>query len=271
MAEPTLVTAAELARTYDPPSYPDPWELVEDYRRVLEFASHHPTMGSSAIAARVDLPRSRIRPWVDGDDPAKPDCVHAVDLAVDREWLPLTYATSCFQSFNCLVAWIYSGGSIAHDWYRPSFTITPSQGPDQVTTALDDLGVACETIRADDQRRATEVRPTENSSIVGRLLVLLGAPVGQKNDQSALELPAYLSRAPEDVRRQFAQTYIRNRAGERYCPGDTIRFREERSNAYLGTLAKFFEDTLGGPVTVSDRNVQLSPEASQELVKVADI
>lgn len=81
--------------------------------------------------------------------------------------------------------------------------------------------------------RATEVRPTESASIVGRLSVLLGAPIGEKNDQSALELPAYLSWTPEDVRRQFAQTYIRNRAGERYRPGDPIRTRISRSRSSL--------------------------------------
>ena len=54
--------AQALARTYDHPSYEDPWGVIEDYKRVQEYHAEHPDVGSHAVAQALDLPRGRIRP-----------------------------------------------------------------------------------------------------------------------------------------------------------------------------------------------------------------
>ena len=84
-AETPLITPKDLARTYRSRSYADPWELVEDYWRVLESAARRPELGSQALASRLDLPRSRIRPWIRKPNadrkPARPDPVRAIQVA----------------------------------------------------------------------------------------------------------------------------------------------------------------------------------------------
>jgi hypothetical protein len=79
-----VFTEEALARTYSHPSYADPYEVVEDYRRVAEYRLSHPDAGSTAVARALELPRSRVRPWLDG---SAPDPVHAVQDAQRNGWL----------------------------------------------------------------------------------------------------------------------------------------------------------------------------------------
>lgn len=68
-----------VARTYSHPSYDDPWNAVEDHRRVIAYVAEHPTRGSQAIATALDLPRGRIRPWL--EDGAMPDGRRTITVA----------------------------------------------------------------------------------------------------------------------------------------------------------------------------------------------
>ena len=76
-----------LAQTYDHPSYDDPYDAVEDYRRVQRAAANHPNKGSQALSTVVGLPRSRIRSWVDDDADSMPDAARAVSVAQNKGWL----------------------------------------------------------------------------------------------------------------------------------------------------------------------------------------
>ena len=42
MTESDLVTARDLACTYNGGTYSDPWAAVLDYQAVMRYASHHP-------------------------------------------------------------------------------------------------------------------------------------------------------------------------------------------------------------------------------------
>ncbi len=44
----------------------------------MDYSSRHPDKGSEAIASALDVPRSRIRPWLDG---GQHDAVRATDVA----------------------------------------------------------------------------------------------------------------------------------------------------------------------------------------------
>ena len=87
MPAPVDQTAVErkLARTYNHPSYDDPWEVVEDYQQVQTYTARHPDAGSSAVGQALNLPRGRVRPWLDG---AMPDAMRALDTCWTRGWLP---------------------------------------------------------------------------------------------------------------------------------------------------------------------------------------
>ena len=82
-----LAPPEEFVRTYDPPAYADAWECVKDYQRTIELAAEKPSLGSAALATTLGLPRSRIRPWVRDESPARPDCVRGLQIAETNGWV----------------------------------------------------------------------------------------------------------------------------------------------------------------------------------------
>lgn len=270
MTDAPFVSPKDLARTYHSRAYGDTWELVEDYWRVMEYAARHPDLGSQALASRLDLPRSRIRPWIrdpDGDrNPARPDAVRGIQTAESHGWIPARYDTKTFPTLNRAVAWILSGGSIDGERYVPLFTVGGEATLNDLETLLDQLGVGCTTSREievePESKRAAEYRPAADASVLGRVLSLLGAPVGSKNADASIELPAYLNNASDPIRREFVEVYLRNR-GVWQRESQLIKFREERSQAYLRALARLIEDVADAPVSVSEHNVTLSVAATR--------
>jgi len=240
----TILTPRALARTYEHPSYSDPWDAVVDYQRVQEYAAKFPEAGRTRVGNALDLPPSRVRGWLDG---GKPDCVRGVHRAVEKGWFDARVNSEAFLAFNELVAAVYSGGSIDSQRYVPTFT------DESVTGALDTLGVEW-VHRERDAERAAEVVASNPGSLLGRALSVLGAPVGTKRYVEAL--PPYLEAAPGDVREQFATVYLRNRGHER--ESHAIQFRENRPDVYLDALAAFLEATLGTNVTRSEKNVYIA-------------
>ena len=75
--------------------------------------------------------------------------------------------------------------------YVPHFAVDDATEP-RVTDALETLGIDWRRERADESDRATEIVPTDHASVLGRALVVLGAPQGEKSDRSAFSLPEYL-------------------------------------------------------------------------------
>ncbi len=92
-----LVDRRALARTYDGGAYEDGWAAVLDYQAVMRYASEHPTKGSYAVSSALEIPRSRIRPWIDGD--SRPDAVRALEAAEKYGWLeaPTVIRSSSFS------------------------------------------------------------------------------------------------------------------------------------------------------------------------------
>ncbi|MCH7659163.1 MAG: hypothetical protein IH933_00800 [Euryarchaeota archaeon] len=263
-----LVSPKDLARTYHSRAYADSWELVEDYWRVMDYAARNTALGSSALASRLDLPRSRIRPWVRQPDadrkPARPDPVRAIQAAEGHGWIPARYESESFPALSRTVAWIYSGGSIDARRFVPLFTVGGESEFSDLKRLLDDVGAGCAISREFEAGRAAEYRPARDASVLGRVLFLLGAPIGTKNVDARITLPDYLNGAPESIRREFVEVYLRNR-GQRYEEKATIHFREDRSTDYLAALAALIEDVSGESVTVSDRNVIVSADAARAL------
>jgi hypothetical protein len=78
---PTFGDPEMFANTYDPPADVNGWEIVQQHQQVIEYAADHPTLGSGAIANHLELPRGRIRPWIDDEDPSVPDVVRGLRTA----------------------------------------------------------------------------------------------------------------------------------------------------------------------------------------------
>ncbi len=243
-----LVSPGDLARTYRSRAYTDPWELVEDYWRVMDYSARRPDLGSQALASRLDLPRSRIRPWVRKPDadrkPSRPDPVRAIQVAEGHDWIPAHYDGETFPALSRAVAWIFSGGSIDTEWNVPLFTVGGESELADLEALLTELGVGCAISRETEAGRAAEYRPVRDASVLGRVLSLLGAPVGTKNMDAPITLPDYLDDAPDSIRREFVAVYLRNR-GQRYEEKATVHFREDRSMDDLTDLAAFMADVSG--------------------------
>ncbi|WIV67096.1 hypothetical protein [Natrialbaceae archaeon AArc-T1-2] len=249
-----------LADTFDGGHYVDAWEAVEQYRSVMSYSSRHPTMGSSALAARFDdVPRGRIRTWLDG---GSPDPVRAIDTAHEYGWLHAGFDDETFSGLNALVANVFSGGSIAGQYYQPSFALTQHGEQAHVIDALELAGIDYRIVD-DRDGRADEARPTEDGTVLGRTLAALGAPVGPKAGKR-LALPDYLEDAPDETRERFVHAYLENRAVEREGK-DTLTVREERNREYLTSLADLIEDVADGPVRLGERDIIISADAARSL------
>ncbi len=232
--------AKAVARTYG--GERDPWERVQEYQRVIKYAAEHPNKASTAVSSALDLPRGRIRSWVDGD--GMPDPMRGIQICESHGWLDVDYTEPPCTGLNVLVAWVFSGGSI-NESYVPSFAVE-SGASSILDTAFDHVGVRHTMFREDDDRRATEIRPADDASALGRLLVALGAPTGNKNPDAQMSLPEYLREAPFVTRLDFARTYLRNRGAVRTDRKNRpVQFREDRSRQYRAELRSFLRAVAG--------------------------
>lgn len=252
-----LVSGPALARTYSHPSYTDAWECVQDYHAVLDHRDRNPQVGPSKIANALDLPRSRVRPWLNG---STPDPVRAIQAARERGWLDMEFNDRTFQGLNVLVAWILSGGSLNSN-FVPQLAVSDEQDERRVDAAFDAVGVEYDFLRGGDSQRATEYRPIEEASLLGRILRVLDAPLGRKNEEARIVLPHYLADAPRTIRQSFIRTYLNNR-GHLNDNNGVLRFREDRADRYLQSLASLIHETTGERVSVSEKNVIVAPDAA---------
>lgn len=252
-----LVTERELAATYDGGAYVDAWDAVEQYRRATSYAFRK-QVKSGATASALELPRGRVRTWVDDD--GAPDAVRALETAREYGWLEVGYDDPVFEGLNTLVANVFSGGSIATETYSPSFALDDRR--QSVLDALETAGVGY-TIVDDRDGRADEARPTEAASVLGRVLAVLGAPVGEKADQH-VSLPAYLEDAPTEIRREFVDAYLANRAIS-HDGKATLHIQEQRNRDYLAALASLIDDVADGGVALRERHIVISADAARRL------
>lgn len=253
-----------LARTYEHPSYQDPWDVVLDYQRVQEATAEHPEKGSHALSSIVELPRSRIRPWIEG---SKPDVVRAVETAEERGWFVRDLSSLQGHALAGLVAWIFSGGSISDTYYVPHFTLNEQQP----TQSERDLSALAERFNLElqvnerESGRATEFVPATDRSVLGRVLAAAGAPVGGKADQRDLQLPAWLKDDPTGVQRTFVAVYAKNR-GNRAGEGEVFQISEQRPTQYLEELAELVESVAGtGTVRASKGHLHADRTATEVL------
>lgn len=230
-----LVSLKDLARTYTTKSYPDPWQAVEDYQRVLEYTAENPQKGSSAVSSALELPRGRVHPWMNGSRPAP---VRAVQVAESQDWLPLTTEEDDAVWFTELVTWIFSRGSITEADYSPSFVCSSEGEQSRLGTVFNNLGITYDIYREMESGRSTEARISEYRSIVGRILTELGAPRGSPN--TVTQIPSYLHDDPLTLQYVFATTYMMNASKYwEWRDGYIIR-QDEYTDAYRNSLAKLF-------------------------------
>lgn len=243
-----------LARTYNTPGQLQPWDAGEQYERVIRAANRAPNKGSAALASKLELPRSRIRTWIDDGEP---DVVRGLSIAHDHGWFDGDTVTA----WAVLLAGIVGGGSITVSMFQPEWTTVPDQAADRIKRALDDLDVGHQCVER--VSHPSYLRPGEDLSIIGRALAALDAPVGHKNADSD-PLPDWLLTAPLQARVAAIEVFVFYR-GTGFDNKDTVALSEDRSPAFRDSVARLIGSVVDNDVTVGEYSVTISASAAREL------
>lgn len=244
----------------------DPAFIFDTFQRYQEYAINNPDAGSSKVANALEVPRSMVRKWV--DDNAIPYVAQGVQTVERRGWDDLDWDGAEMHALAHLVAWTFSSGTIHHRKFDPVFVVDDDHDLTRLADSLRCLGLRPQAIDADGERdravRGETMSVSADGVVLGRLLAALGAPVGRKAGVDDLQLPQWLTRAPERIRRAFAQTYVANRArGERVA---TVTFSEDRPDSYTEALVALLRDVTGEHVTTTgDHDVNVSKAAAEAL------
>jgi hypothetical protein len=201
-----------LARTHGHRSYSDTWDVVVDYRRFQRYVQRHPEEGYRRISQSLNLSEGRIRRWIDDD--ATPTAVTFVEWARERGYTTAEFGSRTFEALNTLLAWVLSNGNVNQHW-TAEFDFGNDAQREVVTDALETLGLSSERFSYDGQGNtdAPKLRLTHDARAFGRVLDVLGAPVGTDAEANT-RLPDYLRRAPAGTRERFCEVFVRNRSGE---------------------------------------------------------
>lgn len=254
-----LPTAQALARTYSDREYTDPWEKVLDYRRVQEYIADHPKHGRVRVGNALDLPPERVRVWING---GMPDSVRGIQSTIDHGWLDPGPEGDTAAGLVELLAHVLAGGSITADTYVPAITASSRVSVDIIQEMFERVGVKTAIRHDNTDGRATEVVPTHDASVLGRCLVTMGAPAGEKVDFDSF--PMVVREVPSDVRQSFARIYVAHRANQ-YPQKQTMVIQEKRSEAYLRGLRELLEEVTEETVTVGYRTITISADAARAL------
>lgn len=252
-------TAQSLARTYSDREYPDPWDKILDYRRVLAYTGEHPNAGRVRVGNALNLPSGRVRSWLEG---GVPDPARGVHTASQHRWLNPSPDSETAAALVELLAHVLAGGSIAAKTYVPAITPGERVKAPEIRRAFERVGVETKSRNAEASGRATEIVPTCDGTVLGRCLVTMGAPTGVKTTLN--RLPAVVWDVPRPIRRSFAQIYIRHR-GLSYEGKSTTRVQVDRPNSFIEELQDLLADVLDERVTTSDTGITISANAAREL------
>lgn len=252
-------TAKSLSRTYSDRVYPDPWEKVLDYRRVREYTAENPDAGRVRVGRALDLPPGRVRGWLKD---TVPDPVRGINAAIDHGWLDPDPDGETAAALVELLAHVLAGGSITARNYSPGVAPGERVGAEEIRNAFERTGVETRTRNEDAPGRASEIVPTCDGTVLGRCLVAMGAPAGEKT--TLKQFPAVVWDVPRSVRRSFAQIYVRHR-GLKYPDKSTTRVQVKRPDSFIAELRDVLNDVLDEPIGEASTRLTISAAAAREL------
>ena len=253
----TAITAS-LARTYNHPSYADSYQAVQDYTRVIEAAAEHPNKGSTALSTLVELPRGRIRSWVDDD--GMPDAARGVMLAQRHGWVDPD--PEMRKALATLAGHLLAGGSITDRNYVPSIAAGRRVSLDQIEDAFRAVGVPPTRRHEADSSRATELLPATHGSVLGRTLAAWGCPIGGR--ATVESLPQIVDHAGEPGQAAFLDAYIRHRAVN-YPDKATSRLHGQQPLNFHQAIAALITQVTGEHASAGNRGVTVSAAAMRAL------
>ncbi|WP_321168680.1 hypothetical protein [Halorubrum halophilum] len=193
-----------------------------------------------------------------------PDSIRGIQSAIDHGWLDPDPTTGIAGGLVKLLAHILAGGSITADTFVPAVTVGRRVNLDTIQEAFNHVGVEANIRNEGVDKRATEVFPADDASVLGRCLITMGATAGKKTELESF--PTIIFEVPLDIQKSVAQIYVAHRAIE-YPQKETMVIREKRSESYLEGLRELLTQVTGEPVTIGDQTVTISANAARVLNK----
>jgi hypothetical protein len=188
---PGLATAA-LYGSHTPPTAR---AIASTFRRTKTPGGHHyhqcyqaardRDASRATLADDLGVPESSIQSWRRG---SRPYATRALEQARARGWCEPPADSETATALTTLLTWLLARGSLRETYY-PVFGATTTAQRERFDAVAATLSLSYETVRPDDPSWPTELRPTEDGSLLGRVLYALGAPrLGEP--QTAAPIPA---------------------------------------------------------------------------------
>ncbi len=191
-------------------TYKDGPKKAEKYRKAMKMVNEDVMLKD--IIDEVGISRKGLYKWRKWG--TKPDSIRGWELALEKDWVPLTYESKQLRSINKIAAWALSGGCILPNW-----GIILSGKPEdleKISKEVENLGLKPSIRNPKEQdlgkdRGGPELEiGGEGASPFGRLIHALGIPKGSKAKQ-IYELPEYIRKAPTEMKKDFLDVYLSNR------------------------------------------------------------
>lgn len=236
----TLLTEKDLARTYENGTE-DPVTTLEQYREATQL-HNRPDTSYAEIARTIGRSASTVRFWLSKG--MTPDVVKAINVAEDRNWLPLRSDDRVFKALNPLVAWVFAGGAINATSFDPTFSADRQVHWPVAAALFDMVNIRLRIVGE------SEIHLRDGGTVLGRILYALGAPRGEKANQE-LSLPDYLDTVGPHHRAAFARMYLLHR-GVKANTGQALKINVRRTASYRQSLRDFLADVIDPSVSLSE-------------------
>lgn len=248
----TPPTERALASTYQPTKHSSGMRYLRLYRQAME--SDPPALPESAAD---ELSQVTVDNWDRGHTP---DVYTAVTTAHDRGWLSIPPESDVVRGLTTLLAWVFTRGTLRSNSYHPVFRSGDARDRPLFESVMKQLDLSYATQRADDPTRNMEFHIDDQGTLIGRLLFVLGAPLGAKRDQPRVP-PAYLFQHGA-LARQFIKIWC-------YHRGSAESTLELTVPSVLGEqfpegLAALIETHLSWPTELIDRGLRIPEQSALE-------
>lgn len=256
--DPTDSDAVEqaFAGTYD-----DGQRLLADYRRVKAHTLTKAEDGPSRIANKLGVEPSRVESWTAKG--GRPSPVRGLDTLREHGWLSLEWNERPLTGLTGLLAWILIRGRIVPTSWLPLFRAPDGGSRERLFTAAEAANVDLE--RDDtDSRGPNTFKPSRAAAPLGRLLAVLGAPVGSSGEIEGL--PRWLRDAPPATCRRVARLYVTEAAFPAPA-GEGLAINEPRPPEYADALLELLQAGSEAPEAIWGPGwpIRLHAEAVEDL------
>ena len=257
-----FVSEKELAKTYDPVRG---WETVTQFREAKRLRTEQPDLARAEIARRVGRKPSAVRGWL--AEGKTPQVVKGLRVARERGWLNIESTSERFRAFNQLVAWVFAGGGLAKKVFSPRFSADDHLTLAALHQLLQWANIPYRVREPEQSHHALEIVPSEDASVCGRVLHVLGAPLGVKAQQESLSLPSYLDTVSKAYQRDFARVYVLNRGKNVDSSGTAGSYVHGLSSeSFACELQTLINSTTAGEGTVgTEQRVWVSSRSMRDL------